>query len=124
MKKVGSGGVAPEPTSLYRGAVRWAVKKQSGYGPLLGVDLSGSFPARSKVDLSWVGVQRRTMAVSQELLDILVCPKCKGDLVLTEERDGLICRACRLKYEIKDDIPIMLIDEAVPLDQDELGAKS
>lgn len=64
------------------------------------------------------------MAVSQELLDILVCPKCKGDLVLTEKADGLVCRACRLKYEIKDDIPIMLIDEAVPLDREELEAKS
>lgn len=60
------------------------------------------------------------MAVNQKLLDILVCPKCKGDLVLTENADGLICNACRLKYEIKDDIPIMLIDEAIPLpDEDE-----
>ncbi|HMK33841.1 MAG TPA: Trm112 family protein [Desulfomonilaceae bacterium] len=56
------------------------------------------------------------MAIHEKLLEILVCPKCKGDLVLTEAGDGLICNACRLKYEIKDDIPIMLIDEAVPLD--------
>jgi len=55
------------------------------------------------------------MAVNQKLLDILVCPKCKGDLQLTPEPDGLVCDACRLKYEIKDDIPIMLIDEAIPL---------
>ncbi len=55
------------------------------------------------------------MAVSQDLLEILVCPKCKGDLALTEAGDGLICHACRLKYAIRDDIPIMLIDEAVPL---------
>lgn len=55
------------------------------------------------------------MAVNQKLLDILVCPKCKGDLQLTSEADGLVCDACRLKYEIKDDIPIMLIDEAIPL---------
>jgi len=59
------------------------------------------------------------MAVNEKLLEILVCPKCKGDLVLTEQGDGLICYACRLKYEIKDDIPIMLIDEAVPLAADE-----
>jgi len=59
------------------------------------------------------------MAVKQELLDILVCPKCKGDLILTEKSDGLVCEACRLKYEIKNDIPIMLIDEARPLDGDE-----
>ncbi|MBU2551123.1 MAG: Trm112 family protein [Proteobacteria bacterium] len=56
------------------------------------------------------------MAVSQELLDILVCPKCKGALRLTGPEDGLACEACRLVYEIRDDIPIMLIDEARPLD--------
>ncbi len=57
------------------------------------------------------------MAINERLLAILVCPKCKGDLVLTENSDGLICNACKLKYEIKDDIPIMLIDQAIPLDQ-------
>lgn len=57
------------------------------------------------------------MAVDERLLAILVCPKCKGDLALTEKGDGLICNACRLKYEIKDDIPIMLIDQAIPLDK-------
>jgi uncharacterized protein YbaR (Trm112 family) len=57
------------------------------------------------------------MAVDERLLAILVCPKCKADLVLTEKGDGLICNACRLKYEIKDDIPIMLIDQAIPLDK-------
>jgi uncharacterized protein YbaR (Trm112 family) len=56
------------------------------------------------------------MAISKELLEILACPKCKGDLVLTEQQDGLICNACRLLYPIRDDIPIMLIDEATPLD--------
>ncbi len=56
------------------------------------------------------------MAVSQELLDILVCPKCKGEIRLTEAGDGLVCEACRLLYEIRDDIPIMLIEEARPLD--------
>lgn len=55
------------------------------------------------------------MAIDKQLLDILACPKCKGDLELTETGDGLICQACRLKYEIKDDIPIMLIDEAEKL---------
>jgi len=52
------------------------------------------------------------MAVSQELLDILVCPKCKGELTLTAKQDGLICNACKLCYAIQDDIPVMLIDEA------------
>ncbi|MBI5571718.1 MAG: Trm112 family protein [Desulfomonile tiedjei] len=62
------------------------------------------------------------MAVNQKLLEILVCPKCKGDLVLTDNSDGLICHACHLKYLIKDDIPIMLIDEAIPLDKTEAGS--
>ena len=52
------------------------------------------------------------MAISEELLEILVCPKCKGDIYLTQDGNGLICKACKLMYEIKDDIPIMLIDEA------------
>ena len=52
---------------------------------------------------------------SKELLEILACPKCKGDLRLDEKEDGLICDKCRLLYEIKDDIPIMLIEEAKPL---------
>ncbi len=55
------------------------------------------------------------MAVSKELLEILVCPKCKGDVKLTDNADGLTCDACNLMYEIKDDIPIMLIEEAKPV---------
>ena len=56
------------------------------------------------------------MAIAQELLDILVCPQCKGEIHLNERQDGLICDTCRLLYEIRDDIPIMLIEEAQPLD--------
>ena len=56
------------------------------------------------------------MAISQELLEILACPKCKGNIHLNEAQDGLICDNCRLLYEIKDDIPIMLIDEAKSID--------
>ncbi|PIR00743.1 MAG: hypothetical protein COV66_04765 [Nitrospinae bacterium CG11_big_fil_rev_8_21_14_0_20_45_15] len=55
------------------------------------------------------------MAFDKELLDILVCPQCKGDLTLSEEEDGLICAECELQYPIQDDIPIMLIHEAEPL---------
>jgi uncharacterized protein YbaR (Trm112 family) len=55
------------------------------------------------------------MPISQELLDILACPKCKGDIRLNESGDGLICDACQLMYPIKDDIPVMLIDEAIRL---------
>jgi len=56
------------------------------------------------------------MAIAKELLDILACPKCKGEISLTESQDGLICKPCKLLYEIKSDIPVMLIDEAIPLD--------
>ena len=57
------------------------------------------------------------MAISQELLDILARPKCKGDIYLNNAGDGLICDKCRLIYEIsKGGIPIMLIDEAEPID--------
>jgi len=51
--------------------------------------------------------------LDQELLKILACPKCKGDLEYTE--DKLICHACALAYPVRDDIPIMLIDEAEDL---------
>ena len=54
------------------------------------------------------------MGLSKELLDILACPKCKGDITLNKAGDGLVCKTCRLVYEIKDDIPVMLIDEALP----------
>lgn len=55
------------------------------------------------------------MALSKELLDILACPKCKGEIHLNDTEDGLICDKCKLLYRIKDDIPIMLIDEAKPV---------
>lgn len=55
------------------------------------------------------------MTISKDLLEILACPKCKGDLVMTDTEDGLVCEACKLKYPIKDDIPVMLIDEAEPI---------
>jgi len=62
-----------------------------------------------------------TMALSKELLDILACPKCvrepdcTGDLEYREQEQKLICHHCKLAYDIKDDIPVMLIDEASPL---------
>lgn len=53
--------------------------------------------------------------LDQRLLEILVCPQCKGELEYREAQDELVCHACRLRYEVRDDIPIMLIDEAKPL---------
>ena len=50
--------------------------------------------------------------IDAELLEILICPRCKGEIYLTDEEDGLVCDVCKLKYPIKDGIPVMLIDEA------------
>ena len=50
--------------------------------------------------------------LDSRLLEILACPKCNGDLEYDQKNAKLICHACRLKYDIKDDIPIMLIDQA------------
>ena len=50
--------------------------------------------------------------LKRELLDILVCPKCKGELEYCKDPEELICYKCNLAYAVKEDIPIMLIDEA------------
>ncbi|UCD33319.1 MAG: Trm112 family protein [Desulfobacterales bacterium] len=50
--------------------------------------------------------------LSDKLLEILACPKCKGDLDYDPEKETLTCNACRLRYQVKDDIPIMLEEEA------------
>jgi uncharacterized protein len=55
------------------------------------------------------------MTLSQQLLSILVCPKCKGELEYRPEEASLVCHSCRLRYPVRDDIPIMLADEATPL---------
>ena len=52
------------------------------------------------------------MAIDKELLDILACPKCKGDIRL-EDDDKLVCDVCKKYYPIKEGIPVMMIDEAV-----------
>jgi hypothetical protein len=52
------------------------------------------------------------MAVSKELLEILVCPLCKTPVSLTPDNLGLKCSTCRRVYPIRDDIPVMLVDEA------------
>ena len=57
------------------------------------------------------------MTIKKELLEILACPRCKGDIRLNDTQNGLICDHCRLLYEIRDGIPIMLIDEAKPLER-------
>ena len=50
--------------------------------------------------------------MDKKLLDILACPVCKGPLVYREEAQELVCKADRLAYPIRDDIPVMLEEEA------------
>jgi uncharacterized protein YbaR (Trm112 family) len=57
---------------------------------------------------------KRQMTLSPRLLEILVCPKCKSELEYREEEQALLCHKCRLRYAVREDIPIMLIDEATP----------
>jgi uncharacterized protein YbaR (Trm112 family) len=56
------------------------------------------------------------VALNKDLLDVLACPKCRGDVRLDTAKNALVCEACRLVYRVEDDIPVMLIDEAKPLD--------
>jgi uncharacterized protein YbaR (Trm112 family) len=59
--------------------------------------------------------------LDKKLLDILVCPVCKGPLRYDKGRAELVCRADRLAYPIRDDIPVMLEDEARRLTEEELA---
>jgi hypothetical protein len=52
------------------------------------------------------------MPLSPELLGILVCPACKGDLAYDANARTLTCSRCRLRYKVEDDIPVMLVEEA------------
>lgn len=62
------------------------------------------------------------MALSPKLLEILACPDDKGPLYYFEADDFLLCPACRRRYEVRDDIPVMLIDEAEVLGEEETEA--
>ncbi len=53
--------------------------------------------------------------MDKKLLDILACPICKGPLLYKKEAAELICKGDRLAYPIRDDIPVMLVDEAIRL---------
>ncbi len=56
------------------------------------------------------------MALAPELKEILACPRCKGELEFREAEGEIRCLACRLAFRIEDDIPVMLLEEARPLD--------
>ncbi|MBI4428743.1 MAG: Trm112 family protein [Ignavibacteriales bacterium] len=53
--------------------------------------------------------------LKKELLEILCCPQCKGDLDYRVEQSVLVCKSCGRMYAVKDDIPIMLVDESTHL---------
>lgn len=59
--------------------------------------------------------------MDKRLLDILVCPLCKSQLQIDADKGELICKADRLAYPIRDDVPVMLVDEARTLSSDELA---
>jgi uncharacterized protein len=73
-------------------------KDQRGFGT------SGVPPSTDKLVCS--------MAISERLLEILVCPLCKAKVVLKEDGSGLKCVACHRVYPVRDDIPIMMVDQA------------
>jgi len=60
------------------------------------------------------------MEINQEMLELLLCPKCRGNVLLNAAKNQIICGRCKLGYEIKDGIPIMLTDEAQPIEEDEI----
>jgi uncharacterized protein YbaR (Trm112 family) len=57
-------------------------------------------------------VKEGSMTLNKKLLEILICPRCRGKVRHDEKLQGIICDKCKLLYEIKDDIPVMLVEEA------------
>jgi uncharacterized protein YbaR (Trm112 family) len=55
------------------------------------------------------------MPLDREILEIIVCPKCKGELIYEEDKERLVCKNCSVYYPIREDIPILLIEEAQKL---------
>jgi uncharacterized protein len=55
------------------------------------------------------------MTLPPQLLAILVCPRCKGELEYREGESALLCHRCALRFPVRDGIPVMLLDEATPL---------
>jgi len=58
------------------------------------------------------------MSLPKTLLDILACPQCKSSVVAVDDQSALLCHSCKVSYPVRDGIPVMLIDEATPLDAD------
>jgi len=64
------------------------------------------------------------MAISQDLLEILACPACKAEVALKPDGSGLKCSECNRVYPVRDDIPVMLIDEATVEKDEESAGKA
>ena len=56
------------------------------------------------------------MSLDPKILEIIACPKCKGRLEIKPDESALLCRACRLAYPVVDEIPNLIKDEALPLE--------
>jgi len=67
------------------------------------------------LELDRIVSQGAIMNLTDELIAILACPKCKGAVQPNEDKNGLTCPVCQLEYPVRDDIPVMLIDEAKPI---------
>ena len=52
------------------------------------------------------------MTLDKELVDILACPNCRGEIDYREEEDVIVCKKCGYRYPVRDDIPVMLVEEA------------
>ena len=65
--------------------------------------------------MSTTSPEKPRAALPPELKEILACPRCKGDLEFREDEGRILCLRCRLAYEIRDGIPVMLVEEAKPL---------
>ncbi|HNW34120.1 MAG TPA: Trm112 family protein [Candidatus Ozemobacteraceae bacterium] len=63
------------------------------------------------------------MPIKKELLDILACPACHGEIVHDDANDTLNCKSCHRRYPIRDDIPVMLVDEATMPEEGETRTK-
>jgi len=73
--------------------------------------------------LAQIGLMKRVkrMPISEQLLEILVCPACRAKVELKPDQSGLKCLECKRVYPIRDDIPVMLIDEARIEDEQPAG---
>jgi uncharacterized protein YbaR (Trm112 family) len=106
-------GLVPARATIRRSVTRVAaprvtvrVSPEPGVGRQIPVD---ELPADPLNSLKMEG----DLPISAELLEILACPSCKAEVVLTADRTGLECTSCHLVYPIRDGIPVMLIDEAI-----------